>query len=60
MSPFNIALTVNVILTIAIISLIFKTKLIDWYSKKESNRERRKVARVRKIVLEYLNELKND
>ena len=57
MSPFIISLTVNVILTLALVSLIFRPKVIKWYRKRKITAERRKVAAVRKIVLEYLEEL---
>ena len=60
MQTFYLSLIVNVILMIALLSVIFKGKVISWYTSKKIYRERKDIERIRKIVLDYLNELKND
>lgn len=60
MQTFYLSLIVNVILMIALLSSMFKGKLISWYNSKKILRETQEKQRIRKIVLEYLNELKND
>jgi len=60
MSAFSIALTVNVILMVALLSVIFKPKVISYYRNKKINREKREVTRIQTIVRDYLKELSND
>lgn len=60
MQAFSISLIVNIILGISIVSLVFGPKVISLYKKKQKVRETRFKTYIKQIVIEYLNELKND
>lgn len=60
MQAFSISLIVNIILSICIVSLVFGPKVISLYKNKKKVRETRLETRIKQIVIEYLNELKND
>lgn len=60
MQAFSISLIVNIILGICIVSLVFGPKVISLYKKKKKVRETRFKTYIKQIVIEYLNELKND
>ena len=60
MQSIYLSLIVNVILMIAVLSLMFKGKLIHWYNSKKILRETQEKQRIQKIVLEYLKQLQND
>lgn len=60
MQAFSISLIVNIILGISIVSLVFGPKVISLYKKKKKVRETRFKTYIKQIVIEYLNELKND
>jgi len=60
MQTFTISLLVNVILVIALLSVVFGPKLINYINKYKSNREKRLETKIKKIVNTYLKELQND
>ena len=60
MQTFYVSMIVNVILMIALLSLIFRPKVISYFKNKEKEREKQEVTRIKKIVIEYLNELQRD
>ena len=60
MQTFYISLICNVLLMIALLSVMFKGKVIHWLSSRKNVRERRLETKIKKIVNDYLNELKND
>ena len=60
MQTFYVSMIVNVILMIALLSLIFRPKVIQYFKNKEKEREKQEVTRIKKIVIEYLNELQRD
>ena len=60
MQTFYVSIIVNVILMVALLSLIFKPKVISYFKKKEKEREKQEITRIKKIVNEYLKELQSD
>lgn len=60
MSALEISITVNVILMIALLSLIFLPNIIRWYTEKKKQREKRYLQTIQKTVHEYLKQLQND
>jgi F0F1-type ATP synthase membrane subunit b/b' len=60
MSALEIAIGVNVLLMIALLSVIFKPNIINYIGKRQKRREKRLETIVKKIVVEYLETLKND
>jgi hypothetical protein len=61
MSTFKIALEislwVNVALFAVMLSLVYP-KIIAWYKKKKRNRQTQRNAQIKKIVRDYLQELR--
>jgi len=55
-----ISLIVNIILSFSLVSLVFGPKVISLYKERKKQRERRLETRIKQIVNDYLNELKND
>jgi len=60
MSAFTVSYIVNVILMIALLSFIFGPKLIVWYKKRESIREKRLKTFIIETVYEYLKSIDSD
>ena len=60
MQALSIALLVNVILVIALVSVIFKPKVISLITKRKKLREKQEVTRIQNIVHEYLKQLQKD
>jgi len=60
MSALFIAITVNVVLMIALLSVIFKPKVIQYYTNKRKVREQQEVQRIQSIVNDYLRQIQND
>lgn len=50
----------NIILGLTVLSLVFGPKYIKILKNKKAKRETLKIKEIRKIVREYLEELKND
>ena len=50
----------NIILGLTVLSLVFGPKYIKILKNKKTKRETLKIKEIRKIVREYLEELKND
>lgn len=55
-----ISLIANIVLSFSLVSLIFGPKVVSLYNKRKKQRERRLETRIKQIVNEYLEELKND
>lgn len=53
----EISLWVNVALIALILSIVYP-KLIDWYKRKKRLRQTQKNAKIKKIVRDYLKELR--
>jgi hypothetical protein len=60
MSALFIAIAVNVVLMIALLSVIFKPKVIKYYTDKRKVREQQEVQRIQSIVNDYLRQIQND
>ena len=60
MQELSIALLVNVILVIALVSVIFKPKVISLITKRKKLREKQEVTRIQNIVHDYLKQLQKD
>jgi len=60
MQALSIALLVNVILVIALVSVIFKPKVISLITKRKKLREKQEVTRIQNIVHDYLKQLQKD
>jgi len=56
----TISIIANVILSVALIYLLFIGKVIEWYRNKKKLREKRLETKVQKIVRDYLKQLQND
>ena len=56
----TISIIANVILSIALIYLLFIGKVIEWYRNKKKLRERQLETKIQKIVNDYLKQLQND
>ncbi len=60
MQTFFISLIVNIILMIALLSIVVRPKVTSYYKKKEKQREIQEVTRIKRIVNNYLKELQGD
>lgn len=61
MSTFEIILQVSLWVNVALIALMLSLvypKAIAWYKKKKRNRQTQKNAKIKKIVRDYLDELR--
>ena len=56
----TISIIANVILSIALLYLLFIGKVIEWYRNKKKLRERQLETKIQKIVNDYLKQLQND
>jgi len=53
----TISIIANVLLSIAVLYLMFYSRVIDWYKNKKRNKEKRLETKIKKIVRDYLKEL---
>jgi hypothetical protein len=60
MSAFIIALTVNVILVIALLYVIFRPRVVSYITQKKQQREKQKKQYIETIVINYLKQLQKD
>jgi hypothetical protein len=61
MSTFEIALQISLWVNVALFALMLSLvypKAIAWYKKRKKRRESQKVSKIKKIVRDYLNELR--
>ena len=60
MSEILISFVLNIILGIIIVSLVFRPKLIQWYTKRKKQAQIQRKQEIQRVVIDYLNELKKD
>lgn len=57
MYTLEISIISNVLLMIAVLYLMFYSRVIGWYKNKKRTKEKRLDTKVKKIVRDYLKEL---
>jgi hypothetical protein len=60
MSALIITILTNIVLAISLLYVIFRPKVIKYYSDKKKQREIQEVKRIQSIVNDYLRQLQND
>jgi len=60
MSEILISFVLNIVLAVALVSLVLAPKVIQSYRKYKKLRETQRKQEIQRVVIDYLNELKKD